>query len=607
MDTLELNIFPVGGAVPTGTSLLPGRYQTTIHESDPKFATLGVDKFKCFVVDTTKAATSTATLNNVNCTGVVPAWLTTIPRSRTGWDGSATTKEFTTIIPDGLLTPGSHVQYFFRKSHSADPNLEYAMTPDTNFITPQPREGPSTDQHRWQQFAVLPDRWKNSAFGGAGMACMLYVDWDDRRGNEGRFVGVMDSIGATTSAKHGAHNGWYAPSTTNIDNLDVRTNMSVMVSNKNQQPGTTWDMYGVKGAESVSTSAGQLGSRLANRASMGFAAGRESRQGPTPEMLRAYYRIVAILSGDLDSGVFGPYVNRGQNDIAILSDFLTAAGGVPQPRGLFIQGDGFGESEKATGGIDPQHITFMTDKLGVTFRNTTYQGLSGNVNDCADLLTTTALTASQSVYGVANNCAWSNDVYNRNPALSESQEGAFYENVGLQGPYVSDVVKNAVPLRNWVAVTSGYEIEHLFDRYCENAATYAHCDFRTGRQDWYYNMLNKVFGGICQVTGAPSLCLDVPQAGRGSLANFMKVGDALMRHGESTVRLGLAQAGRAQVNIYDVAGRKVRTLADRMFPAGEQELKWDGTDDAGNAVGRGVYFVRSSTQKGTGRIIVLNR
>jgi hypothetical protein len=70
MDTLELNIFPVGGAVPTGTSLLPGRYQTTIHESDPKFATLGVDKFKCFVVDTTKAATSTATLNNVNCTGV---------------------------------------------------------------------------------------------------------------------------------------------------------------------------------------------------------------------------------------------------------------------------------------------------------------------------------------------------------------------------------------------------------------------------------------------------------------------------------------------------------------------------------------------------------
>jgi flagellar hook assembly protein FlgD len=87
----------------------------------------------------------------------------------------------------------------------------------------------------------------------------------------------------------------------------------------------------------------------------------------------------------------------------------------------------------------------------------------------------------------------------------------------------------------------------------------------------------------------------------------MKIGDALMRHGISTVRLGIPQAGRVQINIYDVAGRRVRALADRVFPAGEQELRWDGTDDAGNKVGRGVYFVRSSTQNDAGRIIVLNR
>ncbi len=138
------------------------------------------------MIDTTKAASSSPALDNMSCNGVVPAWLTTVPQTRTGWDGSATTKEFTKIIPDGLLTPGSHVQYFYRKSHSVDPLLEYAMCPDTNFITPQNGER-STDQHRWQQFAVLPDRWKNLAFGGQGMACMLYVDLDDRRGNEGRF------------------------------------------------------------------------------------------------------------------------------------------------------------------------------------------------------------------------------------------------------------------------------------------------------------------------------------------------------------------------------------------------------------------------------------
>ena len=233
------------------------------------------------------------------------------------------------------------------------------------------------------------------------------------------------------------------------------------------------------------------------------------------------------------------------------------------------------------------------------FRNPSYQGLSGNTSGCADLLTTTALTASADVYGVADGCAWSNDVWTRNPALSETQEGAFYENVGSNGPYVADVVKPAVPVRNWIAVTSGYDIEHLFSRYCETD---------NGRLAYYYYMLNQAFASICQVTGAPNFTLDVPQTGRGgAFADFMKIGDAVMRDGASTVRLGIAHAGRVQVNVYDVAGRKIRTLADRVFPAGEAKLVWDGTSDAGDKVGRGVYFVRSSTQPEAARIIVLNR
>jgi hypothetical protein len=597
MDTTQLNMFPVGGAVPTGTGLTPGAYMTMIHESDPKFATLGVNKFKCFVIDTTKAATSgPGATNNVVCDGTVPAWLTAVPQSRTGYDGSNVTKEFSKIIPDGLLTPGSHVQYFHRKSHSIDPFLSRAMMPDTNLITPQSRES-STDQHRWQQFSVLPDRWKNGAFGGSGMACMLYVDYNDRRGNEGRFVAVMDSIGATAVAKYGAHNGWHAAGTFDITTYNAATNPGgATVSNKNAQPGTTWDMYGVKASESLTTSAGALGSRLANRAGMGYAAGRESMAGPTPEMLRAYYRVVALLSGDLTSGVLGPFVNRSQNDIALLNDYLTAAGGLAQPRGMFIQGDGFAQSEKQTGNIDASHTTFLTDKLGLIFRSPSYQSLAGNLNDCADILTTTNLTTNADIYGASNFCTWSNDVFQRNPALGEAVEGAFYENVGLNGPYVSDVVKTAVPLRNWVAATSGVDIEHLFSRYC---------DTDNGRLAYYYYMLNKVFGGICTITGAASSTTDTPQGGR-AFTNFMKIGNSVMKQGASAVRFGVAKAGRVQVTIYDVTGRKIKNLADRVFPAGEHSLQWDGTDDAGSKVARGVYFVRSSVQKDAGRIIVLN-
>jgi hypothetical protein len=301
---------------------------------------------------------------------------------------------------------------------------------------------------------------------------------------------------------------------------------------------------------------------------MGFATGKYSVAGPTPEMLRTYYRIVTILSGDLNSGVLGPFNNRSQNDIALLNDYLTASGGTPQPRGIFIQGDGFGQSEKATGGIDPQHTAFLTDKLGVIFRNASYQSLSNNISDCAELLQTNALTHSGDIYGVSNVCTFSNDVYNRNPALSEATEGAFYENVGSNGPYISDVVKTAVPLRNWVAVTSGYEIEHLFSRYCDTDG---------GRLAWYYYIFNKVFAGICPgFSGDLGSVLDTPRS-QHPAAEFFKIGNSVMRQGTSTVRFSIAKAGRVQIGIYDVSGRKVRNLADRVFPAGEQELRWDGT------------------------------
>jgi hypothetical protein len=602
-DTTELNVFPVAGIVSPliGGSTSTRAWMSAYHEADPKFATLGTAKFKCFVIDTTKVASSSPTLNNMSCNGVVPAWLTTVPQSRTGWDGSATTKEFTKIIPDGLLTPGSHVQYFYRKSHSIDPLLEYGMCPDTNFIVPQNGEH-STDQHRWQQFAVLPDRWKNLAFGGQGMACMLYVDLDDRRGNEGHFVSMMDSLGLTKFAKRGAHNGWTAPGTVDIGGLDVRTNLSVTVSNQNAQPGTTWDMYGVKASESLTASAGGIGSRLANRTNMGFAAGKTSMAGPTEEMLRTYYRMIALLSGDVPSGILGPFANRSQNDIALLSDYLTNASGSPQPRGLLIQGDGFGASEKASGDIDPVHAQFLADKLGVAFRSTSYAFLSGNANLCVDLPTVggvapAGMTPSNDVYGVSTaNCSYSSDVYTRNPSLAETFEGAFYENSGGAGPYVAAVVKPATPERNWIALTSGYDIRNLFSRYCDTSA---------GRLAYYFFMLNHVFINSLCPGGAPAATLDTPGSNR-AYTNFMKIGNSVMKQGGSLVRLGVAKTGRVQVSIYDVAGRKVRNLADRVFPPGEQTLRWDGTDDTGAKLARGVYFVRSSVQNGAGRVVVLN-
>ncbi len=54
----------------------------------------------------------------------------------------------------------------------------------------------------------------------------------------------------------------------------------------------------------------------------------------------------------------------------------------------------------------------------------------------------------------------------------------------------------------------------------------------------------------------------------------------------------LAERGRALVVIYDANGRLVRTLTDRVLPAGPHALRWDGRDESSHPVASGVYFAR---------------
>ncbi len=61
---------------------------------------------------------------------------------------------------------------------------------------------------------------------------------------------------------------------------------------------------------------------------------------------------------------------------------------------------------------------------------------------------------------------------------------------------------------------------------------------------------------------------------------------------EAAISFSLPSAGRVNVIIYDMSGRAVRTLSDTEMQAAEHTLMWDGLDEAGNAVGAGVYFCR---------------
>ena len=58
----------------------------------------------------------------------------------------------------------------------------------------------------------------------------------------------------------------------------------------------------------------------------------------------------------------------------------------------------------------------------------------------------------------------------------------------------------------------------------------------------------------------------------------------------NTFRYNLEQAGRVRLVIYDLTGRRIKTLVDRDQSAGEYVVYWDGTDQTGNRVGNGIYF-----------------
>jgi flagellar hook assembly protein FlgD len=44
--------------------------------------------------------------------------------------------------------------------------------------------------------------------------------------------------------------------------------------------------------------------------------------------------------------------------------------------------------------------------------------------------------------------------------------------------------------------------------------------------------------------------------------------------------------------VFDVRGRRIRTLVDETLSAGEHARGWDGTNQRGEPVASGVYFYR---------------
>jgi hypothetical protein len=634
MDTMETNVFPCLNLGPNIARLDPANWQTTYHESDPKFAILGIPKNRCFVVDpslgrgtacASKTSTSVTQCNLICGTHpssptFPPLWtqdLTSgLAPSENGLPNGRT-NEYTKIIPDGLLTPGAHVQYFYRREPGQSALID--LYPDTNHVF-----NGFADAARWYHFSILPDRWKDPAFayGGVGMACMLVDDVADRRLDELFWVSVADSIGLTSANKRGAHNGWRArgdqSAILSADDGSIGQNDALGIARRDNggQPGSYWDLWNTTAGESQTTSAAWLSNRAAAQPMAGeLDEGKGTRTGPTGDMLRNWYRTLVFLTGDLTVDFFGRVPNRTDDDITMLNDFVTLPTGTSQPRNVFVWGSGFAEDLSGAGG-PAGGTTFLNAFFGASLRSPIYRTFSGNPKQVAgyDPIAGSALDVaggsfglSGMKFGVSDGCGLENDVLSVNTAVPTAVAQAQHENVGSNGPYGASIYAPNGGTRAHVSYLDGTRIQRVggIVSYSPVSGVPVLPVGSAGMRAYVFKVLSLMAGAAtCGPQGAPVGVGDQNQNPSGSaFAGFMTLESANPMHsGQARIAFGLAKTDRVEINVYDVMGRLVKRLADRIFVAGQEHvLIWDGTSDAGERVRSGVYFYRLETSTWTSR------
>jgi hypothetical protein len=68
---------------------------------------------------------------------------------------------------------------------------------------------------------------------------------------------------------------------------------------------------------------------------------------------------------------------------------------------------------------------------------------------------------------------------------------------------------------------------------------------------------------------------------------------------QTFINYSINSRGRVALQIYDAAGRLVRTLLNNVQDAGSYTMRWDSKDENGKNVAQGIYFCRLKTNKNT--------
>lgn len=441
------------------------------------------------------------------------------------------------IIRDGVLAPGTQIQYFITSNFFTNQGV-YFYLPDTtgsNFL----------------EFEILPSYRLDA--GIAKFPCILTVD-----ANTGNQFFVDNALNV---ALNGAAPGAPIPNPTRWDRYDYN------------DASSNWN------APMSRTIGGNNGVNL-------------------PQMLG--YRQVIMYVGGSTSGAFET------QDFTLISDWLTSVvcqGNVAR-QGFIGNGDNFGLL------LTGKNPAFLANDLGVTFKCDAY-----NVASCGPA------TADESFCVRVNNAAgsqyppaiaydaWGNwcpqrftfDVLNTTAGGIGNRVYNDYDNGGVNTNY-AQVVKTVtgVGTGNYRSVLDGIAYNHLSERDGIDECVGDSAHIVTAVYNEITSALNWIYTGG---GGIPNLCSDIcnPTSVDDDATSGNPMVTALYQNSpnpfnpRTAIKFSLGQTGQVELMIFDVNGRKVKTLVNGNRNQGVHTEVWDGTDDAGHKVGSGVYWSQLKT------------
>ncbi|MFN8547288.1 MAG: FlgD immunoglobulin-like domain containing protein [Candidatus Eisenbacteria bacterium] len=439
------------------------------------------------------------------------------------------------MIRDGILAPGTQIQYFVTSNFTCTPT-QVSYLPDTtgkNFL----------------EFEILPAY--RTVSGTAKFPCVLFVDLNT--GNQAYVEKALSNLIGDGRPKPETYNP--AP----WDRYDYA------------DPGSNWNAP--------------------------MARSVNGNNGVNLVQFLGYRMVILSTGGQTAQGMETA-------DFTMIDDWLTAlvCNGNTSRQGFYGNGDSIGNL------LTSRNPSFLVNRLGAAYKCDAY-----NVDNCGptspadESFCVRINNASGGQYSpIANFDAYGNwcpqkfvfDVLNATGGGIGNRVYNDYDRTPAVNTNYEQVVKSvtAASSDNYRTVLDGVSFNHMSSRDVTLECVGDTVHIVPAIQNEISAAFTWIFGS--GGGGTPSFCdnpctsVDVNSDGpiASGPATRLYQNSPNPFNPRTSIRFSLASSGPADLVIYDVNGRKVKTLTSGQMTAGDHTLVWDGTDDAGHRVGAGVYW-----------------